>query len=49
VAALCCHVSQVGDMPHDDLEKRMKERYREFAKDEDYDLGEAFYRIEILR
>ena len=49
VAALCCHVSQVGSIPRQDLEKRMRERYRGFAEGEDYDLAEAFYRVEILR
>jgi LmbE family N-acetylglucosaminyl deacetylase len=49
VAALCCHVSQVGSMPREDLEKRMRERYRGFADGEDYELAEAFHRVEILR
>jgi LmbE family N-acetylglucosaminyl deacetylase len=49
VAALCCHISQVGGIPRQDLERRMKERYRSFAEGEDYDLAEAFHRIEILR
>ena len=49
VAALCCHVSQVGSMPREDLEKRMSERYRGFAEGEDYELAEAFYKVEILR
>jgi len=49
VAALCCHVSQVGGMPKEDLEKRMRERYRGFAQGEDYELAEAFHRVEILR
>jgi LmbE family N-acetylglucosaminyl deacetylase len=49
VAALCCHISQVGSMSRQDLEKRMEDRYRSFAEDEDYDLAEAFYKVEILR
>jgi len=49
VAALCCHVSQVGSMPREDLKKRMRERYRGFAQGKDYELAEAFHRVEILR
>ncbi|MFC1950866.1 PIG-L deacetylase family protein [Chloroflexota bacterium] len=49
VAALRCHVSQVSSMPGEDLEKRMRERYRSFAQGEDYELAEAFYKAEILR
>jgi LmbE family N-acetylglucosaminyl deacetylase len=49
VAALCCHVSQVGGIPKEDLEKRMRERYRSFAEGEDFDLAEAFHKLEILR
>ena len=49
VAALRCHVSQVGSMLRGDLEKRMRERYRSFAEGEDYELAEAFHKVEILR
>ena len=49
VTALCCHVSQVGSMLRGDLEKRMRERYRSFAEGEDYELAEAFHKVEILR
>jgi hypothetical protein len=31
------------------LEDRMRERYKELAKGEKYELAEAFHRIEILR
>lgn len=49
VDALCCHVSQVGNIPREDLEKRMRERYHGFAEGQDYELAEAFHRVEILR
>jgi LmbE family N-acetylglucosaminyl deacetylase len=46
LAALGCHKSQVGDIPPE-----MRERMREFAKmnaeGEDFELAEAFHRIEM--
>ena len=46
LAALGCHKSQVGDIPPE-----MKERMREWAKmnaeGEDFELAEAFHRIEM--
>jgi LmbE family N-acetylglucosaminyl deacetylase len=49
IAALQCHKSQVGDSFTSNMGERMKERYRMMAKDEDYELAEAFHRIEIWR
>ena len=46
VAALRCHKSQVGG--GSDLEQRLRERHIMLAKEEDYELAEAFHRIEIL-
>jgi LmbE family N-acetylglucosaminyl deacetylase len=48
IAALRCHKSQIGN-PSSDMEERMKERYRMMAEGEDYELAEAFYRLEIWR
>jgi hypothetical protein len=31
------------------MTERMKERYRTMAEGEDYELAEAFHRVEILR
>lgn len=45
VAALRCHKSQVKDRA--DLEVRMKQQAEILAEGEDYDLAEAFHRIEI--
>jgi len=47
VAALRCHKSQVGDNPFPDLEERLRQRHKMLAEGEDYELAEAFHRIEI--
>jgi len=47
VAALHCHKSQIGDNPPAGLEERLRERHKALAQDEDYELAEAFYRIEL--
>ncbi len=44
--ALGCHKSQVGDIPQE-MRERMKGRAREMAEGEDFELAEAFYRIEM--
>lgn len=49
IAALRCHKSQIGGNPSSDLEERMRQRYKMQAEGEDYELAEAFYRIEIQR
>ncbi len=49
IAALRCHKSQVGDNPSTGLEERMRERHKVLAQGEDYELAEAFHRIEIRR
>ncbi len=48
-AALRCHKSQVGNTPPAELEERLRERHKLLAEGEDFELAEAFYRIEILR
>jgi LmbE family N-acetylglucosaminyl deacetylase len=44
--ALGCHKSQIGDIPPE-MRERMKERARAMAEGEDFELAEAFYRIEM--
>jgi LmbE family N-acetylglucosaminyl deacetylase len=47
VAALRCHKSQISDNPSAGLEERLRERHKVLAHEEDYELAEAFYRVEI--
>ncbi len=47
LAALRCHQSQMRELEVPDLEKWLKARCRTLAKGEDFDLGEAFHRVEI--
>ncbi len=47
IAALRCHKSQISDNPSTGLEERMRERHKMLAEGEDYELAEAFHRIEI--
>jgi LmbE family N-acetylglucosaminyl deacetylase len=48
LAALGCHKSQVGHIPPQELEERLRERHRLLTKGEDFQLAEAFHRVEIL-
>jgi len=45
--ALRCHKSQVGHIPPQEIEEWLRERHREMAKGEDFQLAEAFHRVEI--
>jgi LmbE family N-acetylglucosaminyl deacetylase len=47
IAALRCHQSQIDGNPATPWEERLRERHRMLAQDEDYELAEAFYRVEI--
>ena len=47
LAALRCHKSQVGDTPSPQLEERLRERAKNMAEGEDFELAEAFHRVEI--
>jgi len=47
IAALRCHKSQISDNPSTGLEERLRQRHKMLAEGEDYELAEAFYRIEI--
>ena len=49
IAALRCHRSQVGDSSNPGLDERMRERHRMFAEGEDFELAEAFHRVELFR
>jgi LmbE family N-acetylglucosaminyl deacetylase len=49
MAALLCHKSQVGNNPSSEMATRMRERYKVMAEEEDYELAEAFHRIELFR
>ena len=48
LTALRCHRSQVGHIPPEELEKRLRERHRSLAEGESFSLAEAFHRVEIL-
>ena len=49
IAALRCHKSQVGNSLAPELEERMRARHKMMAEGEDYELAEAFRRLEIWR
>jgi LmbE family N-acetylglucosaminyl deacetylase len=49
VAALRCHESQVGSVPLKDMDERLRERARMYAKGESFELAEQFHRVEIYR
>lgn len=45
IKSLRAHKSQIGQAPLRELKKRLRERMRETAKDQEFELGEAFRRI----
>ncbi len=47
-AALHCHESQMSAIPYEGWEQRLRERHAALAEGEDYELAEAFHRVEIL-
>ena len=49
LAALRCHKTQVGHLSPGELEERLRQRGTEMAKGEDFQLAEAFHRVEIVR
>ncbi len=49
IAALRCHKSQIGYNPSLEMKGWLRERAKNMAKEEDYELAEAFYRLEIWR
>jgi len=48
LSALRCHKSQVGHIPLQELEQRLRERHSLLAQGEEYELAEGFHRVEIL-
>ncbi|MFC1899263.1 PIG-L deacetylase family protein [Chloroflexota bacterium] len=49
IAALSCHRSQIKDHNSSDLTERMRKHYQVLAKGENYELAEAFHRVELRR
>ena len=49
LAALRCHESQVGHIPPHELEERLKQRHGALAEGEEFQLAEAFHRVEMSR
>jgi len=47
VAALRCHQSQIQGHPFPDMEKWLREWARQMAEGEDFELAEAFHRVEV--
>ncbi|UCG07168.1 MAG: PIG-L family deacetylase [Desulfobacterales bacterium] len=47
IAALRCHKSQVRQLDVSNPEEWLRKRCKDIAKDENFELGEAFHRIEI--
>jgi len=47
LAALGCHKSQVGNRLSPEMESWLKERAKQMAEGEDYELAEAFHRVEL--
>jgi LmbE family N-acetylglucosaminyl deacetylase len=48
LSVLQCHKSQVGHIPLQELEGRLRERHSSLAQGEEYTLAEGFHRVEIL-
>jgi len=48
LAALRCHKSQVGHIPTQELEERLRQRQKIMAEGEGFQLAEAFHRVEIV-
>jgi LmbE family N-acetylglucosaminyl deacetylase len=48
VAALRCHKSQIGQNPSLEMEKWLRQRHQTMAEGEDFELAEAFHRVEVL-
>ena len=50
VAALRCHKSQMAEIPYTEpeLENWLRQRHKDMAEGEDFELAEAFHRVEVL-
>ena len=49
VQALRCHKSQMQELDIPNPESWLRQRCKDIAKEEDYELGEAFHRVQISR
>ena len=49
VQALRCHKSQMQELDIPNPENWLRQRCKDIAKEEDFELGEAFHRVEISR
>lgn len=49
LSALQCHESQIREMNRPNFEDWLRDRYRALAEDEDFELAEAFHRVELPR
>ena len=49
LAALRCHQSQIGDRLAPEMGERLRQRAKELAEGEDFELAETFHRVEIQR
>jgi len=47
LAALKCHASQMRELELENLDEWMRARYRNLAKDSEYELAEAFHRVKL--
>ncbi|MCK4449992.1 MAG: PIG-L family deacetylase, partial [Anaerolineae bacterium] len=47
ISALRCHKSQEGAHPFSDIEEWLREWAKAMAEEEDFELAEAFHRVEI--
>jgi LmbE family N-acetylglucosaminyl deacetylase len=47
VDALRCHQSQIGDYLSPEMKERLRQWFKELAKEEDFELAEAFHRVEL--
>ena len=47
IAALRCHRSQVDNDRFPEIERRLRQWSKDYAEGEDYELAEAFHRVEI--
>ena len=49
IVALQAHVCQVGDRPKDEFAKGLRDRLADLAKDQDFELAEAFKVVQMRR
>jgi LmbE family N-acetylglucosaminyl deacetylase len=49
LAALKCHVSQMRELNVKELDSWLRQRYRAFAENSDYELAEAFHQVKLPR